>query len=60
MTWKLIPPEPKPTDSLVTIKSPLGWSVSIRNDGKLEYSEGYDPDEAARIFWESLGRGHKP
>lgn len=46
--------EHKPTDPLLTIKSELGWSVIIRYDGKLEYSEGYDPDAAARIFWEAL------
>lgn len=28
--------------------------VKIGIDGTLEYGEGYDPDETARIFWEAL------
>lgn len=28
--------------------------VTITRDGRLEYGEGYDPDAAARIFWEAL------
>ncbi|RLG45024.1 MAG: hypothetical protein DRN81_03065 [Thermoproteota archaeon] len=28
--------------------------VSIRNDGRLEYGEGYSPDLAAQRFWLSL------
>lgn len=30
--------------------------VTINGDGTLTYAEGYDPDEAARIFWEALAR----
>ena len=28
--------------------------VSIHPDGTLEYGPGYDPDEAARRFWDAL------
>ena len=28
--------------------------VTIHQDGRLEYGEGYTPDEAARIFWEAI------
>ena len=30
--------------------------VTIRTDGTLEYGDGYEPDEAARIFWEAVSR----
>lgn len=33
--------------------------VTIRPDGTLELGEGYDPDEAARLFWDAL-RTHMP
>jgi hypothetical protein len=28
------------------------------NDGSIEYGASYTPDEAARVFWESIGRAH--
>lgn len=30
--------------------------VSIHPDGALEYGPGYEPDEAARTFWDALRR----
>jgi hypothetical protein len=30
--------------------------VTIHPDGRLEFGESYDPDEAARAFWEALKR----
>lgn len=30
--------------------------VCVGRDGKVEYGSNYTPDEAARIFWEALGR----
>ena len=31
--------------------------VTIHADGTLTYGEDYEPDKAARIFWEALGKG---
>lgn len=36
--------------SVITISN----LVSIYPDGTLKYHEGYNPDEAAKIFWEAL------
>ncbi|WP_329131537.1 hypothetical protein OG552_10460 [Streptomyces sp. NBC_01476] len=33
--------------------------VTIHPDGTLEYGDGYDPDDAARRFWDAL-RTHMP
>ena len=30
--------------------------VTIHNDGRLEYADGYTPDEAARAFWDAVQR----
>jgi hypothetical protein len=30
--------------------------VSIHPDGRLEFGEGYEPDEAARAYWEAVQR----
>jgi hypothetical protein len=30
--------------------------VDIGQDGALTFGEGYDPDEAARRFWEAMAR----
>lgn len=30
--------------------------VRIHPDGRLEYGEGYTPDEAAQVFWEAMAR----
>lgn len=52
--------QPQPTDSLLTISSradpggPNKPLVTIRNDGVLIYGEGYEPDAAARTFWEAM------
>lgn len=34
----------------------LGGKVTISHAGKVTFGEGYDPDEAARSFWQALGR----
>lgn len=31
--------------------------VAIDDQGELTYGEGYEPDEAARIFWEAMADG---
>jgi hypothetical protein len=51
--------QPQPTDPLLTIngKGDVSFSkplVTIRNDGVLIYGEGYEPDAAARTFWEAM------
>jgi hypothetical protein len=51
--------EPQPTDPLLTIngKGDVGFTkplITIRNDGVLIYGEGYEPDAAARAFWEAM------
>jgi len=28
--------------------------VKVWPDGRIEYGEGYDPDEAAKAFWEAM------
>lgn len=33
--------------------------VTVHPDGTLEYGPGYDPDEAARRFWDAM-RFHMP
>lgn len=30
--------------------------VTIHSDGRLEFGESYDPDEAARAFWDAVQR----
>lgn len=34
--------------------------VGVRLDGTIEYGEGYEPDAAARIFWDALGQSIPP
>ena len=45
--------QPPPT---ITIAGDDGPLVTIHPDGHLEYGPGYDPDEAARRFWDALQR----
>lgn len=33
--------------------------VRIGIDGEIEYGDGYDPDETARVFWDAIAR-HAP
>ena len=33
--------------------------VTVHPDGTVEYGPDYNPDEAARIFWEAIG-SHRP
>lgn len=33
--------------------------VTVHFDGRIEYGPHYTPDEAARIFWEAIGRKGK-
>lgn len=47
------------TDRLVIADDDGNPLVSVHSDGSLTYGEGYDPDEAARIFWNALAR-HSP
>lgn len=49
-----------PAVPTITINSDSGRPlVTINPNGTLEYGEGYDPDDAARRFWEAL-RIHMP
>lgn len=34
--------------------------VTLRSDGKVEYGPGYEPDKAARTFWEAMSRWSMP
>ncbi|MFJ2279277.1 hypothetical protein ACIOEZ_34575 [Streptomyces sp. NPDC087866] len=43
------------TRPTITIPGADGPLVTIHPDGRLEYGEGYEPDEAARQFWEAMG-----
>lgn len=43
--------QPSPQEMTFTLAR-----VSIRKDGKLTYHEGYEPDAAARQFWEAVAR----
>jgi hypothetical protein len=50
----------KHVDPIMSITSSKGKVlVKIRNDGTVEYDPNYTPDEAARIFWEAMGRKFK-
>lgn len=49
----------EPTAFAITIEGNKGPLVGIRHDGTIEYGIGYDPDVAARIFWEALA-AHMP
>ncbi|MFD8469056.1 hypothetical protein ACFV10_28610 [Streptomyces cyaneofuscatus] len=40
----------------ITIPGAAGPLVTIRPDGRLEYGPGYEPDEAARLFWDAVRR----
>lgn len=43
--------------SLITISNTVNKPiVTIRPDGRLEFGEDYQPDEAARVFWEAVQR----
>lgn len=46
-----VSPWPQPA---VAVHSDLGPMVTIHPDGRLEFGEGYTPDEAARRFWDAL------
>ncbi|MET9055250.1 hypothetical protein ABZW50_29295 [Streptomyces bacillaris] len=40
----------------ITIPGTNGPLVTIHPDGRLEYGPGYEPDEAARLFWDAMRR----
>ncbi|MFE3381348.1 hypothetical protein [Streptomyces anulatus] len=40
----------------ITIPGTAGPLVTIRPDGRLEYGPEYEPDEAARLFWDTVRR----
>ena len=43
--------------SLISIPNTVNKSVvTIHPDGRLEFGEGYEPDEAARTFWDAVQR----
>ncbi|MFF7631411.1 hypothetical protein [Streptomyces cyaneofuscatus] len=44
----------------ITIPGTAGPLVTIRPDGRLEYGPGYEPDEAARLFWDAMRRWAPP
>lgn len=44
-----------PTSDLV-IGTAHGVLVRIKPDGRLEYGAEYEPDEAARLFWQAMAR----
>ena len=48
-----------PPPDIFTIHKDGHVLVTLRPDGTLVYGDGYDPDAAARIFWEAL-RNHRP
>lgn len=49
-----------PVAPTIAINSDSGRPlVTIHPNGTLEYGEGYDPDDAARRFWDAL-RVHMP
>ncbi|THA22757.1 hypothetical protein E6R18_32950 [Streptomyces sp. A1277] len=48
------------TAATITIPGESGPLVTIHPDGRLEYGPGYDPDKAARTFWEAMGRHATP
>lgn len=50
--------EPPPKDSSITIYTGGKALVTLKTDGTLEFGEDYDPDEAARIFWQSVADGN--
>jgi hypothetical protein len=43
-----------PQDNLITIHKGGTALVSISLDGVVTYGEGYNPDDAARIFWDGI------
>ncbi|WP_097865874.1 hypothetical protein [Streptomyces sp. rh34] len=40
----------------ISIPGANGPLVTIHPDGRLEYGPGYEPDEAARLFWDAMRR----
>lgn len=45
-----------PSGPLLTIHDEQGPMVTIARDGSLTFGDSYDPDEAARIFWDAIAR----
>jgi hypothetical protein len=43
-----------PSHPTLTIAPGGKFLVKLWPDGRLEYGEGYDPDEAAKVFWEAI------
>lgn len=41
---------------LLSIENAEGALVKIRPDGSIVYGQKYTPDEAAKIFWEAMGK----
>ncbi len=37
---------------------PDKWLVRIHSDGTAVFGEGYEPDEAARLFWDAVAQRH--
>lgn len=51
---------PQTIDTVFTLNFGVdGAWVSIDQTGKITYGPDYSPDEAAKVFWESMGR-HVP
>lgn len=48
------------TAPLITIAPNGKMLVRIHADGSLEYGEDYDPDKAAKVFWEALAANAPP
>lgn len=47
----------KVQDSVISISASNGRPlVAIRRDGRLEFGDDYQPDAAARLFWEAVQR----
>jgi hypothetical protein len=44
------------TSQSLTISNGPGKFVMIGPDGKVTFSEGLTPDEAARVFWEAVSK----
>lgn len=41
-------------DEIFSIYDQGNVIVTVKRDGTVEFGEGYEPDKAAKIFWESV------
>lgn len=60
MGIKISEPPPRPDDEIFTVHSTVDGEmqrlVTLKRNGEMVFGANYDPDEAAKIFWDAIIR----